>query len=123
MKRSSARGGGAFSASSTALLVRSWASSGTRLLQGFRGQGIHRQDVVPVGPDPVKPEGGCFFGDALSRGLEPNRRGDGILVVEADEHVRCPKNSGKVQRFVEIHFRGRAVTEIGDNGRPFLSVY
>jgi len=60
-------------------------------------------------------------GDGLRVALVFEPRGDGVLVVLADEHRPGVVDAGEVERLVDVALAGRAVAEVGDPGvRPAL---
>ena len=73
---------------------------------------------LPSTCSPGKPRGDGFLRQGLGCGLQPQRHGNGPLIVGDDEHDRQLVHAREIHRFVDVALRGGAVAEqaYGDAG-------
>ena len=90
-------------------------------LQRGLGDGVHRQHVVAVDPQPREAEAERALVQRDLR-LPLDRLGDGPLVVLAEEHDRRVEDAGPDERLVDVALAGRAVAEVADHGRVAVGV-
>ena len=90
-------------------------------LQRRLGDGVHGEHVVAVDPDAGEAEAERPLVER-DPGLPLDRLGDGPLVVLAEEHDRRVEDAGPDERLVDVALAGRAVAEVGDDGRVAVGV-